>query len=110
MNNVGKEYINKDKEIGFWRDTHIRIKGESVDTCRYVKALPVIRNSCGCDLTTMRDVSIARTYEVELMESLITHNAYNTFVSISLEKNACFQQITGSGSEKSSSKNVKNHC
>lgn len=29
--NVGKEYINKDKEIGFWRDTHIRIKGESVD-------------------------------------------------------------------------------
>ena len=29
--NVGKEYINKDKDIGFWRDTHIRIKGESVD-------------------------------------------------------------------------------
>ncbi|MBE6063758.1 MAG: cardiolipin synthase [Clostridium butyricum] len=29
--NVGKEYINEDKEIGFWRDTHIRIEGESVD-------------------------------------------------------------------------------
>ena len=29
--NVGKEYINKDKDVGFWRDTHIRIKGESVD-------------------------------------------------------------------------------
>ncbi|MBE6047715.1 MAG: cardiolipin synthase [Clostridium sp.] len=29
--NVGKEYINKDKKIGFWRDTHIRIKGEAVN-------------------------------------------------------------------------------
>ncbi|MDO5518290.1 MAG: cardiolipin synthase [Clostridium sp.] len=29
--NVGKEYVNKDKEVGFWRDTHIRITGESVD-------------------------------------------------------------------------------
>lgn len=28
--NVGKEYINKDKKIGFWRDTHIRIKGSAV--------------------------------------------------------------------------------
>lgn len=72
---------------------HRLIKGESVDTCRYVKALPVIRNSCGCDLTTMRDVSIARTYEVELMESLITHNAYNTFVSISLENMTSAEDI-----------------
>ena len=29
--NVGKEYINKDPEFGFWRDTHIRIKGDAVD-------------------------------------------------------------------------------
>lgn len=29
--NVGKEYINEDKKIGFWRDTHIRIKGEAVN-------------------------------------------------------------------------------
>ena len=28
--NVGKEYINQDKKIGFWRDTHIRIRGEAV--------------------------------------------------------------------------------
>lgn len=28
--NVGKEYINKDSEIGFWRDTHLRIEGEAV--------------------------------------------------------------------------------
>ena len=29
--NVGDEYINRDKKIGFWRDTHIRIKGEAVN-------------------------------------------------------------------------------
>lgn len=29
--NVGKEYINKDPQIGFWRDTHVRIEGEAVD-------------------------------------------------------------------------------
>jgi len=29
--NVGKEYINKDPEVGFWRDTHVRIKGEAVE-------------------------------------------------------------------------------
>jgi cardiolipin synthase len=28
--NVGKEYINKDPEVGFWRDTHVRIEGEAV--------------------------------------------------------------------------------
>ncbi|AGF59059.1 major cardiolipin synthase ClsA [Clostridium saccharoperbutylacetonicum] len=28
--NVGEEYINKDKNIGFWRDTHVRIQGEAV--------------------------------------------------------------------------------
>lgn len=29
--NVGDEYINRDKKIGFWRDTHIRIKGNAVN-------------------------------------------------------------------------------
>lgn len=29
--NVGKEYINKDKKVGFWRDTHVRIEGEAVN-------------------------------------------------------------------------------
>ena len=29
--NVGKEYINKDLEFGFWRDTHVRITGNAVD-------------------------------------------------------------------------------
>lgn len=29
--NVGKEYINEDKKIGYWRDTHIRIRGEAIN-------------------------------------------------------------------------------
>ena len=29
--NVGEEYISKDPEVGFWRDTHVRIKGDAVD-------------------------------------------------------------------------------
>ena len=29
--NVGEEYISKDPEVGFWRDTHVRIEGEAVD-------------------------------------------------------------------------------
>jgi cardiolipin synthase len=29
--NVGKEYISKDPEVGFWRDTHVRIEGEAVN-------------------------------------------------------------------------------
>ena len=29
--NVGKEYINEDPKIGFWRDTHIRIQGDAVN-------------------------------------------------------------------------------
>lgn len=28
--NVGDEYINKGKQFNFWRDTHIRIKGDAV--------------------------------------------------------------------------------
>lgn len=29
--NVGKEYVNEDEKIGFWRDTHVRIRGEAVN-------------------------------------------------------------------------------
>lgn len=29
--NVGREYMNLDKKVGFWRDTHIRIRGEAVN-------------------------------------------------------------------------------
>lgn len=29
--NVGKEYINKDPDVGYWRDTHVRIEGEAVN-------------------------------------------------------------------------------
>lgn len=28
--NVGKEYIGKDKKFGYWRDTHLKIRGEAV--------------------------------------------------------------------------------
>lgn len=30
--NVGKEYVNKDGKVGFWRDTHVRIHGEAVNS------------------------------------------------------------------------------
>lgn len=29
--NVGNEYIGKDPEIGYWRDTHVRLEGEAVN-------------------------------------------------------------------------------
>lgn len=29
--NVGDEYVNKGKQFKFWRDTHIRVKGEAVN-------------------------------------------------------------------------------
>ena len=29
--NVGEEYVSKDPQVGFWRDTHVRIKGDAVD-------------------------------------------------------------------------------
>lgn len=28
--NIGKEYIGEDKKFGYWRDTHLRLEGESV--------------------------------------------------------------------------------
>lgn len=33
--NVGMEYLGQNEEFGFWRDTHLRIMGESVDTLQY---------------------------------------------------------------------------
>lgn len=30
--NIGKEYIGKDKKFGKWRDTHLRIMGEAVNS------------------------------------------------------------------------------
>ncbi|MCY7580470.1 cardiolipin synthase [Bacillus altitudinis] len=30
--NVGKEYVGRDENIGFWRDTHTMLKGEAVQT------------------------------------------------------------------------------
>lgn len=29
--NIGNEYIGKDKRFGYWRDTHMRIRGHAVD-------------------------------------------------------------------------------
>ena len=28
--NIGKEYIGKDRKFGYWRDTHLKIRGEAV--------------------------------------------------------------------------------
>lgn len=33
--NIGIEYLGQNEEFGFWRDTHLRIIGESVDTLQY---------------------------------------------------------------------------
>lgn len=30
--NIGDEYLSRDPKLGFWRDTHLRIEGESVQT------------------------------------------------------------------------------
>nr|BFF33538.1 hypothetical protein KUHPSE09_08240 [Staphylococcus epidermidis] len=29
--NVGDEYLGKSKKFGYWRDTHLRIKGDAVN-------------------------------------------------------------------------------
>jgi len=34
--NVGDEYLGKDKDIGFWRDTHLKVEGEAVYTLHTV--------------------------------------------------------------------------
>ena len=33
--NIGDEYIGRSRKFGDWRDTHLRIKGESVDSLQY---------------------------------------------------------------------------
>lgn len=30
--NIGDEYLSRDPQLGFWRDTHLRLEGESVQT------------------------------------------------------------------------------
>ncbi|WP_309868019.1 cardiolipin synthase [Bacillus sp. SLBN-46] len=34
--NIGDEYLGRDKEIGFWRDTHLMLKGEAVRTLQLI--------------------------------------------------------------------------
>jgi cardiolipin synthase len=34
--NIGDEYLGRDPELGFWRDTHLRLKGESVYQLQYL--------------------------------------------------------------------------
>lgn len=69
------------------------LNGQSVEKCRYVDAPPVIRNSCGCDTVHMRDLSLARSYQVSQMEALVNHNVHNTFVSISLQNLTAIEDI-----------------
>lgn len=61
------------------------LNGKEAPACTFVPTKIIIRNSCGCKSSTMKDLSLSRMYEVELMEQLINQNAHNTFVSISLE-------------------------
>ncbi|MCQ6280961.1 cardiolipin synthase [Bacillus sp. EB600] len=34
--NIGDEYLGRDKQIGFWRDTHLMLKGEAVRTLQLI--------------------------------------------------------------------------
>ncbi|MDQ0198193.1 cardiolipin synthase [Neobacillus ginsengisoli] len=34
--NIGDEYLGKDKSFGFWRDTHLMLKGEAVRTLQLI--------------------------------------------------------------------------
>jgi len=34
--NIGNEYLGIDKHIGFWRDTHLMMKGEGVRTLQLI--------------------------------------------------------------------------
>lgn len=34
--NIGDEYLGKDKSIGFWRDTHLKVKGEAVRSLQLI--------------------------------------------------------------------------
>ena len=69
------------------------LNGKEAPACTFVPTKIIIRNSCGCESSTMKDLSLSRMYEVELMEQLINHNAHNTFVSISLENMTSAEDI-----------------
>lgn len=69
------------------------LNGQSVESCRYVEAPVVLRNSCGCETISMRDLSLSQMHQINLMESLVNHNVHNTFVSISLENLASIESI-----------------
>lgn len=34
--NIGDEYLGRDKDIGFWRDTHLMLRGEAVRTLQLI--------------------------------------------------------------------------
>lgn len=69
------------------------LNGKEAPACTFVPTKIIIRNSCGCESSTMKDLSLSRMYEVELMEQLINQNAHNTFVSISLENMTSAENI-----------------
>lgn len=69
------------------------LNGKEAPACTFVPTKIIIRNSCGCKSSTMKDLSLSRMYEVELMEQLINQNAHNTFVSISLENMTSAEDI-----------------
>lgn len=69
------------------------LNGKEAPACTFVPTKIIIRNSCGCESSTMKDLSLPRMYEVELMEQLINQNAHNTFVSISLENMTSAEDI-----------------
>lgn len=69
------------------------LNGKEAPACTFVPTKIIIRNSCGCESSTMKDLTLSRMYEVELMEQLINQNAHNTFVSISLENMTSAEDI-----------------
>lgn len=69
------------------------LNGKEAPACTFVPTKIIIRNSCGCESSTMKDLSLSCMYEVELMEQLINQNAHNTFVSISLENMTSAEDI-----------------
>lgn len=69
------------------------LNGKEAPACTFVPTKIIIRNSCGCESSTMKDLSLSRMYEVEFIEQLINHNAHNTFVSISLENMTSAEDI-----------------
>lgn len=69
------------------------LNGKEAPACTFVPTKIIIRNSCGCESSTMKDLSLSRMYEMEFMEQLINQNAHNTFVSISLENMTSAEDI-----------------